>query len=49
VIVTNGNPTLNAVLNGGTRKAVSNSGGGVDTLVEKSGGGSRRIMWRQIQ
>jgi type IV pilus assembly protein PilY1 len=49
VIVSSGNPTLNAVLNGGTRKAVSNSGGGVDTLVEKSGGGSRRIMWRQIQ
>ncbi|QAY84259.1 pilus assembly protein [Pseudomonas arsenicoxydans] len=49
VIINSGNPTLNAVLNGGTRKAVSNSAGGVDTLVEKSGGGSRRIMWRQIQ
>jgi type IV pilus assembly protein PilY1 len=49
VIINSGNPTLNAVVNGGTRKVVSNSSGGVDTLAEKSGGGSRRIMWRQIQ
>ncbi|HJR32576.1 MAG TPA: PilC/PilY family type IV pilus protein, partial [Pseudomonas sp.] len=50
VIFTGGIPTLNAVVNDATRKIVNDSGGGVTTLVEKSGGGSgRRIMWRQIQ
>jgi type IV pilus assembly protein PilY1 len=50
VIFTGGIPTLNAVVNDATRKVVNDSGGGVTTLVEKSGGGSgRRIMWRQIQ
>ena len=49
VIFTGGNPTLNAIVNGGTRKVVNDSSGGITTLVEKSGGGSRRIMWRQIQ
>lgn len=50
VIFTGGIPTLNAMVNDATRKIVNDSGGGVTTLVEKSGGGSgRRIMWRQIQ
>ncbi|WP_419708506.1 pilus assembly protein [Pseudomonas sp. NFX224] len=49
VIFTGGIPTLNAVVNGATRKVVNDSSGGITTLVEKSGGGSRRIMWRQIQ
>lgn len=49
VIFTGGNPTLNAIVNGGTRKVVNDSSGGITTLAEKSGGGSRRIMWRQIQ
>jgi len=50
VIFTGGIPTLNAVVNDASRKIVNDSGGGVTTLVEKSGGGSgRRIMWRQIQ
>jgi type IV pilus assembly protein PilY1 len=49
VIFTGGIPTLNAVVNGATRKIVNDSSGGITTLVEKSGGGSRRIMWRQIQ
>jgi type IV pilus assembly protein PilY1 len=49
VIFTGGIPTLNAIVNGATRKIVNDSSGGTTTLVEKSGGGSRRIMWRQIQ
>ncbi|AWM94367.1 pilus assembly protein [Pseudomonas sp. 31-12] len=49
VIFTGGIPTLNAIVNGATRKIVNDSSGGISTLVEKSGGGSRRIMWRQIQ
>ncbi|MBN3860843.1 pilus assembly protein [Pseudomonas frederiksbergensis] len=50
VIFTGGIPTLNAVVNDATGKIVNDSGGGISTLVEKSGGGSgRRIMWRQIQ
>ncbi|TWC19359.1 MULTISPECIES: pilus assembly protein [unclassified Pseudomonas] len=49
VIFTGGIPTLNAIVNGATRKVVNDSSGGISTLVEKSGGGSRRIMWRQIQ
>ena len=49
VIFTGGIPTLNAIVNGATRKIVNDSSGGITTLVEKSGGGSRRIMWRQIQ
>jgi type IV pilus assembly protein PilY1 len=40
---------LNAIVNDATRKIVNDSSGGISTLVEKSGGGSRRIMWRQIQ
>ncbi|MBH3408316.1 pilus assembly protein [Pseudomonas glycinae] len=49
VVFTGGIPTLNAIVNGATRKVVNDSSGGITTLVEKSGGGSRRIMWRQIQ
>ncbi|MVV46887.1 pilus assembly protein [Pseudomonas sp. PB120] len=49
VIFTGGIPTLNAIVNGAARKVVNDSSGGISTLVEKSGGGSRRIMWRQIQ
>jgi type IV pilus assembly protein PilY1 len=49
VIFMGGIPTLNAIVNGATRKIVNDSSGGITTLVEKSGGGSRRIMWRQIQ
>ncbi|WP_045881191.1 pilus assembly protein [Pseudomonas chlororaphis] len=49
VIFTGGIPALSAVLNRATRKIVSDSGGGIAALVERPGGGSRRIMWRQIQ
>jgi len=49
VVFTGGIPTLNAIVNGATRKIVNDSSGGISSLVEKSGGGSRRIMWRQIQ
>lgn len=49
VVFTGGIPTLNAIVNGATRKIVNDSSGTVTTLVEKPGGGSRRIMWRQIQ
>ncbi|WP_347902091.1 PilC/PilY family type IV pilus protein [Pseudomonas purpurea] len=49
VIFTGGIPTLNAIVNSASRKIVNDSSGGITTLVEKSGGGSRRIMWRQIQ
>ncbi|WP_433898527.1 pilus assembly protein [Pseudomonas sp. PSE1(2024)] len=49
VIFTGGIPTLNAIINAGTAKPVTESSGNITTLVEKGGGGSRRIMWRQIQ
>ncbi|HEF4762288.1 TPA: pilus assembly protein [Pseudomonas putida] len=49
VIFTGGNPTLNAIINGGTGKIVNDSSGVIRKLTEKGGGGSRRIMWRQIQ
>ena len=50
VIFTGGIPTLNAIVNNATRKIVNDSSGGISSLVEKPGsGGSRRIMWRQIQ
>ncbi|MGE1176411.1 pilus assembly protein [Pseudomonas sp. BW7P1] len=49
VVFSGGIPTLNAIVNGASRKIVNDSSGGITTLVEKSGGGSRRIMWRQIQ
>lgn len=49
VVFSGGIPTLNAIINGAARKVVNDSSGTITTLVEKSGGGSRRIMWRQIQ
>ncbi|MGF6287110.1 pilus assembly protein [Pseudomonas silensiensis] len=50
VIFTGGIPTLNAIVNNAARKIVNDSSGGISSLVEKPGsGGSRRIMWRQIQ
>ncbi|WP_426204540.1 pilus assembly protein [Pseudomonas sp. TWP3-1] len=49
VIFTGGIPTLNAIVNAGRGKIGTDSSGGITTLVEKGGGGSRRIMWRQIQ
>ncbi|WP_409565533.1 hypothetical protein [Pseudomonas protegens] len=33
----------------GTGKITRDSSGGISTRVEKNGGGSRRILWRQIQ
>lgn len=50
-VIFTGIPAVNSINNGGTRKDVGDSSGGVTTLKEKpgSGGGSRRIMWRQIQ
>jgi type IV pilus assembly protein PilY1 len=50
VIFTGGIPTLNAIVNNASRKIMNDSSGGISSLVEKPGsGGSRRIMWRQIQ
>ncbi|MEA1029801.1 PilC/PilY family type IV pilus protein [Pseudomonas sp. N-137] len=51
VIFTGGIPTLSAVVsaNGATNMIVNDSGGGITDLLGKSVGGSRRIMWRQIQ
>ncbi|WP_085584201.1 MULTISPECIES: pilus assembly protein [unclassified Pseudomonas] len=49
VVFSGGIPTLNAIVNGASRKVVNDSSGTITTLVEKSGGGSRRIMWRQLQ
>ncbi|MGE8399251.1 MAG: hypothetical protein ACN6NZ_04880 [Burkholderiales bacterium] len=33
----------------GTRKSIRDSSAGISARVEKTGGGSRRILWRQIQ
>jgi type IV pilus assembly protein PilY1 len=49
VVSTGGIPSLNAIINGGTGKIINDSSGSIKTLAEKGGGGSRRIMWRQIQ
>lgn len=51
VVFTGGIPTLSAVVsaNGATNMIVNDSSGGITDLVGKSVGGSRRIMWRQIQ
>ncbi|MBV4456598.1 pilus assembly protein [Pseudomonas sp. COR58] len=49
VVFNGGIPTVNAIVNGASRKVVNDSSGTITTLVEKSGGGSRRIMWRQLQ
>lgn len=42
-------PSLGGVASNGARKIISDSSGGISTLVERPGGGSRRILWRQIQ
>ncbi|WP_443692283.1 pilus assembly protein [Pseudomonas protegens] len=42
-------PSLGGVASNGARKIISDSRGGISTLVERPGGGSRRILWRQIQ
>lgn len=51
VVFTGGIPTLSAVVsaNGATNMIVNDSGGGITDLLGKAVGGSRRIMWRQIQ
>lgn len=49
VIIASGNPIVNNIVDGGTKKFVGDTSGTVTTLTEKGGGGSRRIMWRQIQ
>ncbi|SFW86242.1 type IV pilus assembly protein PilY1 [Pseudomonas sp. NFACC09-4] len=51
VVFTGGIPTLSAVVsaNGATNMVVNDSGGGITDLLGKAVGGSRRIMWRQIQ
>jgi len=49
VIMTSGIPIVNNIVDGGTKKFVGDTSGTVTTLTEKGGGGSRRIMWRQIQ
>ncbi|MDB5995841.1 MAG: putative type pilus-associated protein [Pseudomonas sp.] len=49
VIFSSGMPILNSIVNGGTGKIVTDSSVGTTQLKEKGGGGSRRIMWRQIQ
>jgi type IV pilus assembly protein PilY1 len=49
VVFTGGIPIVNAIVDGGTGKIVGDTSGAVSRLVEKGGGGSRRIMWRQIQ
>ncbi|SCY96871.1 pilus assembly protein [Pseudomonas sp. NFACC37-1] len=51
VVFTGGIPTLSAVVsaNGATNMIVNDSSGGITDLLGKTVGGSRRIMWRQIQ
>ncbi|MHC8368624.1 pilus assembly protein [Pseudomonas sp. ZT5P21] len=49
VVFTGGIPMLNAIVDGGKGKLVGDTSGAVVRVVEKGGGGSRRIMWRQIQ
>jgi type IV pilus assembly protein PilY1 len=49
VISTDGSPTVNNVSADGKTKDVGKTSGTPITLFEKGGGGSRRIMWRQIQ
>jgi hypothetical protein len=48
VIFTGDDPTLSDIDKDATNTE-SDSSGGISEGVEKSGGGSRRIMWRQIQ
>lgn len=44
-------PNLTGIMGGNTAqtKIFSDSSGGTTSMAEKGGGGSRRIMWRQIQ
>ncbi|WP_253481795.1 pilus assembly protein [Pseudomonas fluorescens] len=49
VIFTGGIPTLNFISSDGKRKGTTDTSGTITIIVEKGGGGSRRIMWRQIQ
>ncbi|MCJ8204966.1 PilC/PilY family type IV pilus protein [Pseudomonas sp. RGM2987] len=51
VVFSGGIPTLSAVVNanGATNMIVNDSSGGITDLLGKTVGGSRRIMWRQIQ
>lgn len=49
VIFTGGIPTLNFISSDGKRKGMTDTSGTITIIVEKGGGGSRRIMWRQIQ
>ncbi|MGN8345889.1 pilus assembly protein [Pseudomonas sp. SMV71] len=51
VVFSGGIPTLSAVVNtsGATNMIVNDSSGGITNLLEKTVGGSRRIMWRQVQ
>ncbi|MBN3967136.1 pilus assembly protein [Pseudomonas gregormendelii] len=51
VVFAGGIATLNGIVNGGTMAVVSKSDGNSESfpLGGGSGGGSRRIMWRQIQ
>lgn len=49
VIFNAGIPTVNFVSSDGKRKGVTDTSGTITIIVEKGGGGSRRIMWRQIQ
>ncbi|QXI17095.1 pilus assembly protein [Pseudomonas hamedanensis] len=49
VIFTGGIPTLNVISANAQTKEVTDTSGVITTVVEKGGGGSRRIMWRQIQ
>ncbi|MFW9082620.1 pilus assembly protein [Pseudomonas sp. P2757] len=49
VIFTGGIPTLNFVSSNAERKGTLDTSGTITIIVEKGGGGSRRIMWRQIQ
>ena len=49
VVFTGGIPTLNVVSADAKTKLLTDSSGAISTVVEKGGGGSRRIMWRQIQ
>ncbi|MHC8307380.1 pilus assembly protein [Pseudomonas sp. PB3P13] len=51
VIFIGGIPTLNAIVNRGTRLLLTDTAGNPTSLDARGGGGSgsRRIMWRQIQ
>jgi type IV pilus assembly protein PilY1 len=44
-----GIPSLSFITPTGTEKGVNDTSGKLTIIKEKGGGGSRRIMWRQIQ